>query len=143
MSSISGAMTCSGPSQAFTRTNVRKLAHNRGEGWEQLTIQVLSATQLLFIVEYASFNSQAKLGYEATLKSDDGSTNMAENTGATLSLGNSSEASINTNKIQIVSYRGEEKPRGNIGQWIDGVNVFNPPHGQQIQNPTICQEQYL
>ncbi|MBD5384138.1 MAG: hypothetical protein HDR72_03960 [Ruminococcaceae bacterium] len=135
LSSIAEAKPCSGLTQSLTRANARKLAHNRGNGWEQATIQTVSATQLLFIVEYAAFNSQVMLGYGATLKPDDGRTNMAENTGATLDLGNSSGTSINTNKIQIVSYRGEENPWGNIGKWIDGINVLNPSTWSTSQNP--------
>lgn len=133
LSSIAGAKPCSGLTQKLSRTNTRKLAHNRGDGWEQLTIQALSATQILFIVEYASFNSQEKLGYGATLKSDDGS-NMAENTGATLTLGNSTGESTSFNGVQIVSYRGEENPWGNIGKWIDGINALNPGTWSTSQN---------
>lgn len=133
LSSIAGAKPCSGLTQKLSRTNTRKLAHNRGDGWEQLTIQALSATQMLFIVEYASFNSQVKLGYGATLKSDDGS-NMAENTGATVTLGNSTGGNTSFNGVHIVSYRGEENPWGNIGKWIDGINSLNPSTWSTIQN---------
>ena len=79
---------------------------------------------MLFLVEYASFNMQDKLGQGAVNKTDDGSTNMAENTGATTSLGNASGAVTNANNIQIISYRGEENFYGNIWKWVDGINIY-------------------
>ncbi len=135
LSSIADAKPCSGTSQALTRTNARKLAHNRGVGWEQYTIQSVSATQLLFVIEYATFNSQNAVGIGATLKSDDGVSNMAETTGDTLALGNKSGICKKSNNIQFTSYRGEENLWGNIGKWIDGINVNNPVTWSTAQNP--------
>ena len=69
---------------------------------------------------------QSSIGNGNTSKTDDGTTNMAENTGATTSLGNASGAVTNVNGINIVSYRGEENPYGNIWKWVDGMNIVNP-----------------
>lgn len=124
LSSTAGAKPVSGLTQNLTRANARKLAHNRGNGWEQQTIQTVSLTQLLFLIEYNTFNTQAILGMGATQKTDDGSSNLAENTGGTSSLGNASGAVTNSNGIQIVSYRGEENPFGNIWKFVDGINVM-------------------
>lgn len=124
LSSIANAKPCSGLTQSLTRANARLLAHNRGNGWEQQTIQTTSLTQLLFLIEYNMFNMQTAIGMGATRKTDDGSTNLAENTGGTSTLGNASGAVTNTNGIQIVSYRGEENPFGNIWKFIDGINVM-------------------
>lgn len=126
LSSITGAKPCSGKTQQLTRTNARKLANNRGEGWKQATIQTVSATQLLFVVEYASFNSQNVIGAGAVHKKDDGSSNSAEISGMTATLGNSSGTVKNSENIEFVSYRGEENFWGNIWIWIDGVNEYNP-----------------
>lgn len=120
--SIANAKPISGLTQNLTRANVRKLAEKRGTGWEQLTVQAACATEILMLIEYASFNTQAVIGNGAVFKSDDGTSNMAENTGATVTLGNKSGAVINDNGIQIVSYRGEENPWGNIWKWVDGIN---------------------
>ena len=122
LSSIANAKPISGKDQNLTRANVRKLAEKRGTGWEQLTIQAACATEILMLIEYATFNTQAAIGNGAVSKTDDGKTNMAENTGATVSLGNASGAVVNDNGIQIVSYRGEENPWGNIWKWVDGLN---------------------
>lgn len=87
-----------------------------------MTVQAACATEILMLIEYATFNTQAAIGNGAVFKTDDGTSNMAENTGATVSLGNKSGAVINDNGIQIVSYRGEENPWGNIWKWVDGIN---------------------
>lgn len=124
LSSVANAKPCSGLTQNLTRANTRSLAHNRGNGWEQQTIQTVSLTQLLFLIEYNMFNMQTAIGMGATQKKDDGRSNLAENTGGTSSLGNASGAVTNTNGIQIVSYRGEENPFGNIWKFVDGLNVM-------------------
>lgn len=124
LSSVANAKPCSGLTQSLTRANTRLLAHNRGNGWEQQTIQTVSLTQLLFLIEYNMFNMQTAIGMGAVQKKDDNSTNMSEKTGGTSSLGNTSGAVTNTNGIQIVSYRGEENPFGNIWKFVDGINVM-------------------
>ena len=124
LSSIANSKPCSGLTQNLTRANARLLAHNRGNGWEQQTIQTVSLTQLLFLIEYNMFNMQTAIGMGATQKTDVSGMNMAENTGGTSSLGNASGAVTNSNGIQIVSYRGEENPYGNIWKFVDGINVM-------------------
>lgn len=122
LSSVAGVKPCSGKTQLLTRANARKLAHNRGAGWELFTIQAVSATQVLFIIEYATFNSQNAVGLGAVNKAAS-SLNLAEQTGATLLLENNTGTIINTNNVQFTSYRGEENLWGNIWTYIDGVNV--------------------
>lgn len=126
LSSIANAKPMSGLTQNLTRANTRKLAQKRGTGWEQSYVATVSASQLLMLIEYTSFNMQTAIGNGNVSKTDDGTTNMAENTGATVTLGNASGVVTNANGIQIVSYRGEENPYGNIWKWVDGINVQNP-----------------
>lgn len=126
LSSIANAKPMSGLTQNLTRANTRKLAQKRGTGWEQSYAATISATQLLMLVEYATFNMQSAIGTGNVNKTDDGTTNMAENTGATVTLGNKSGAVTNSNGIQVVSYRGEENLWGNIWKWVDGINIQNP-----------------
>ena len=125
LSSIANAKPASGLTQQLTRANTRKLASNRGTGWEQSSAVTVACSQLLMLVEYASFNMQTAIGNGAVSKTDDGSTNMAEPTGATVNLGNASGTAVNTNNIQFVSYRGEENFWGNIWTWVDGMNCNN------------------
>lgn len=122
--SIANAKPMSGLTQNATRGNIRKLAQNRGTGWSQEIVQTACATTLLMLIEYATFNMQTAIGAGAVNKTDDGASNLAENTGATVSLGNKSGAVINDNDIQIVSYRGKENPWGNIWGWVDGLNHY-------------------
>lgn len=122
LSSIAGAKPCSGATQALTRANARKLAHNRGEGWEQETIQAVAATQMLFIIEYATFNSQNAIGSGNVFYNPDVTGNLSEITGQSLTLGNSSGMVNNAKNIQTISYRGEENLWGDIWTMVDGIN---------------------
>lgn len=123
LSSVSGAKPMSGLTQATTRTNLRKIAQKRGSGWQMSYAATISATQMLFMIEYAAFNMQEKIGIGVTNKTDDGATSMTEYTGTTTSLGNKTGAVKNANGFTCVSYRGEENLYGNIWQWIDGMNI--------------------
>lgn len=122
--SIANAKPASGLTQNLTRRNCGKLAENRGSGWVQSFAATASMTQMLFLIEYASFNSQTAIGNGAVSKTDDGATNMAEPTGATANLGNGSGNTTNANGVQIVTYRGEENFWGNIWKWVDGINLY-------------------
>lgn len=126
LASIANAKPTSGLTQSgATRNGFRTIAAKRGSGWSQQTIQSVAATQILFLVEYASFNIQEKLGAGVTTKVDDGATSMTEITGATTTLGNKSGQVINTNGYSVVAYRGEENPFGNLWKWVDGINTNN------------------
>lgn len=126
LASIAGAKPTSGLAQSgATRNGFRTIAANRGSGWSQQTIQSVAATQILFLVEYASFDIQEKLGAGVTTKTDDSATSMTEITGATTTLGNKSGQVINTNGYSVVAYRGEENPFGNLWKWVDGINTNN------------------
>lgn len=126
LASVANSKPISGLTQNLTRANTRALARKRGAGWEQSYAATVSASQMLMLIEYASFNMQTCIGGGAVNKTDDGTTNMSENTGATISLGNASGAVTNINGVQIVSYRGEENFWGNIWTWVDGMNIKNP-----------------
>lgn len=123
LSSRAGVKPASGLTQDLTRAKTRILATNRGAGWGLHNIYALSVTQLLFLVEYASMDMQAKLGIGVSNKTDDGLTNMAENTGGTSGLGNASGSVQNINNWNVVTYRGEENLYGNIWTWVDGINI--------------------
>lgn len=127
LSSIANAKPASGLTQNLTRGNTRKLAQNRGHGWEQQYTATLAGTQLLMLIEYGSFNMQTNIGSGVTNKpwKEDG-INYAELTGATVNLGNASGAVTNTDGFNVVSYRGEENLWGNIWKWEDGFNIKNP-----------------
>lgn len=122
LSSIANAKPASGTTQSLTRENARKLANNRGQGWHQQTLATASMSQLLFIIEYASFNSQEKLGRGRTGVADDGATSQTSNTGSTQTLGNKS-GSVDVDGYAIPTYRGEENLWGNIFSIVDGFTL--------------------
>lgn len=125
--SIANAKPISGLAQNLTRRNCGVLAENRGAGWYQSFAASAAATQLLYLIEYGSFNMQTGLGAGNSTKTDDGATNMAEITGATTNLGNASGSVQNDNNINIITYRGEENFYANIWKFVDGLNIYCDP----------------
>lgn len=121
--SISGAKPCSGVTQNLTRANTRKLANNRGSGFQITDFLSNSATQMLFLVEYASFDTQSKIGMGVVSFTDDRATNMAIVNGGTDNLGNISGMANGDNGKVSITYRGEENFWGNIWSWEDGLNI--------------------
>lgn len=105
------------PTANKTRATFRTEAAANGTGWSQIDWNLLIAVQLLYLVEYANFNTQAMLGQGITT----GSVYTAV-TGSSNSLGNASSPSTNTN-TQFMSYRGIENWYGQIYKFIDGVNI--------------------
>lgn len=135
LSSIAGTKPAGGDTQNLTRANTRLLARKRGSGWEQAYAATAAASQLLMLIEYASFNMQTAIGRGST---DQGSSAAnIQYTGATVSLGNASGAVTNANGIQIISYRGEENFWGNIWTWVDGMNEENPDPFESGQAGTL------
>lgn len=122
LSSIANVKPCSGLTQNLTLPNSRILAHNRGAGWELQDFLTASAVQLLYLIEYANFNTQACIGRGVVDKAS-GSGNESVNTGATSSLGNTSGRASGTDGLVSVSYRGIENLWGNIWKWVDGLNI--------------------
>lgn len=123
--SIAGAKPCSGLTQNLTLPNTRKLATNRGAGWQQQYFNAVSAIQMLMIVEFSNLKSQAVIGQGVVNKTDDAITNMANNTGATSFLGNKSGRQAGTDGLTSVSYRGIENFWGNFWKWVDGLSIQN------------------
>lgn len=135
LSSIAGTKSLSGNVARLTRENTRLLAQKRGKGWEQAYAATAAASQLLMLIEYASFNMQKAIG-----RGNTDQTSSAANiqyTGATVSLGNASGAVTNANGIQLISYRGEENFWGNIWTWVDGMNEENPEPFESGQAGTL------
>ena len=125
MQSISGV-------QPSTYTNVsnadidnfRSYAQARGTGWQMQTYWGTHALQLLYLIEYADFDTQTTIG-RGYVDAASGSDNESINTGATISLGNASGAASGTNGLSAISYRGVENFWGNIWKFVDGININN------------------
>jgi len=122
LSSIANAKPASGLSQNLTIVNTRKLANNRGEGWQQLDIVAHYAEVMLMSIEYATFDFQTAIGLGVVNKSSSDA-NHSELTGQTSFLGNNSGMAVGTNGLVSITYRGRENPWGNIWKWNDGLNI--------------------
>ena len=138
LSSIAGVKPASGDySTQFTRPNVNIMAKNRGTGWGSLNIKMVSAEQLLMVIEYGGFNSQTLVGKGIDSYAD-GKRNMAAFSGSTYILGNGSGSATSTVRLRnngtldtytsngylSVKYRGVENLWGNILAYVDGINVY-------------------
>lgn len=122
--SIANAKPMAGLGQMSTRANIRKLAEKRDLGWELSYAATVSASQMLMLVEYATFNMQTAIGMGAVSKPTVSTLNLADPTGATVNLGNASGTASNADNIQFVTYRGEENFWGNLWYWVDGLNQY-------------------
>ena len=107
------------------RANLRKLANNVGTGWHLAFTESYSASAMLFLIEYASFDS----GY----KIDKGNyiSETLYKTGTTGTLGNASGYVANSNNVRMTSYRGEENLWSNAFSIIDGMNITYDSNNQK------------
>lgn len=121
LSSIANAKPISGATQQLTLAGARQLAQNRGAGWNQSNLLTASVTQMLFMVEYATLNSQTALGQGIYIADGDPDPTVpvALPTGATTALGNGS-GNVESGHV---TYRGEENLWSNIYAWVDGFMV--------------------
>ena len=122
------------PMAGLTRNEFRLLAANRGTGWRQLDFYLMSAIQLLYLVEYRTFNSQFAISDGNTRHTTwtAGGTFATNNrtcvSGLSNALGNRSGGSAtgtinSSNNGDYVSYRGIENWFGNVWNWVDGINI--------------------
>ena len=145
------------PATVISRTNFRKFARARKSGsteWNCMTYDMQKALYWLYVIEYATLNSQANYNAELTTEGyhqgglGAGVTNMGSwddynshypivPCGATDSLGNATGV-VTYNVIAsdgesvhyaapVPRYRGVENPFGHIWQWTDGVNIRVSP----------------
>lgn len=140
LKSISGVQ----PTTDQTIGTFRAQAQANGSGYGLEDLLVASARQLLYLVEYADFNSQSKLGIGIT-NLDSGTGNHSQNTGHTDSLGDGS-GQVTLNTLQNgatgaaatypVQYRGMENPFGNVFEWKDGFLIKDDGYyiGNDIDN---------
>ena len=119
--SASGVYSRSGQAPFTNKTiaEFRSYAKNLGNGWSQLDWHYF-LIQLLYLVEYADYNIQSKIGPGWT---NSGNT-AAKNSGGCNALGMKSGSETGTDKGSVV-YRGIEDLWGNVWQFFDGININN------------------
>ena len=120
LTSVSGVQ----PDTDRTIGTYRTFAQARGTGWQLQTYWGTHALQILYLIEYADFDTQTTIG-RGYVDAASGSGNESINTGATISLGNASGAASGTDGLSAISYRGVENFWGNIWTFVDGLNVNN------------------
>lgn len=115
--SASGVHSRSGqaPFVNYNITNSRTYAKALGDGFGQLDWHYF-LIQILYLVEYADYNSQAKLGKGVS------SATAAVNSGGCNNLGMKS-GTLNDDGLHSMIYRGIEDIYGNIWQFVDGINI--------------------
>ena len=130
LASVSGQY----PLVGITRAESRLLGVNAGTGWHQFDFALWSAIQMLYLTEYANFNSQTTLGQgntnESYLSSSDAQTDSphtiagASNTAFANASTDGTQASAGAKPgTAYMSYRGIENIFGNCSNWNDGINV--------------------
>ena len=113
-----------------TRANFRALAASRGTGWRQQDYDLSLAIQLLYLIEYADWNSQSMIGNGLTdwvgaTWTGWNDSNPIETAGNSNSDGNATanNSAGDGNTGSYMSYRGIENFFGHIWKWVDGLNV--------------------
>jgi len=136
---ILGSVAGKAPITNGTRAQFRAIAANRGDGWRQMDFDLMSAVQLLYLIDYNSFNSQLKIGAGLT---DWGSSwegwnnfNSIEKTGLSNVMKGVTGSISNGDGIKgsYMSYRGIENFYGHLLKWVDGVNLDN-------RTPCVCND---
>lgn len=115
----SGYVSRSGlaPQVSMTRATARTQSKAKGSKWSQYDFATWNAVWLLYLVEFADWNSQAKIGRGYV----DGNSSAIKS-GGTDSMAYHTGRAAGTDGKTAVQYRHIENPWGNVWEWIDGVN---------------------
>jgi len=122
------------PMVGLTRNEFRLLAANNGSGWRQVDFALWSAVQMLYLIEYQTFNSQEVLGagntngsYFASSSDQNDSPHTIAGAGDSIGSGSTdatSGAGVSAKPgTSFMKYRGIENFYGNCWNWADGINV--------------------
>ena len=116
----SNSTSCTGkaPVVSITRATARNNAKNKGNGWALYDYASWCAIGLLYIVEYADWDTQSKIGKGYS------SGSSAISSGGTDGMTYHTGRGYGTDDATAVQYRHIENPWGNVFDWVDGVN-FN------------------
>lgn len=106
------------PLVSITRASARSGAKSKGSGWYEYDYASWCAIGLLYIVEYANWDTQSKIGKGYS------SGSSAISSGGTDVMTYHTGRAYGTDGATAVQYRHIENPWGNVFDWVDGVN-FN------------------
>ena len=121
-----GSVSGFAPLMNETRAEFRAIAGNRGaSGWRQQDFSLIFAVQLLYLTEYASFDSQSMIGMGRTELT--GGTWAKDSyigvTGKSNGDGNGTNSVGGNSNTAYMTYRGIENFYGNVWKWVDGFNI--------------------
>ena len=119
-SSNNKSVSKAAPTVNQTRATMRSNAKEKGTGWGLIDKAMESAIQMLYLVEFADNNAQAKVG-----RGYCDSNSAAINTGGCDSVPNLTGRPSGTDGKTDVVDRGIEGFWGNIWEWVDGINFNN------------------
>lgn len=105
------------PYTNMTRASARNGARGKGNKWALYDYASWCAVWLLYIIEYADWNSQSKIGRGYV----DNNINLIAS-GYTDSMTYHTGRASGSDGSTSVQYRHIENPWGNIYEWIDGIN---------------------
>jgi hypothetical protein len=135
--SISGVQ----PLAFRTLPQFRTQAQARGTGWQIQTYFAIHALQVLYLVEYADFDSQSTIGRGYVDAASGFPNNVSITTGRTIFLGNESGRESGTDGLTAISYRGVENFWGNITKSVDGLNIEGP-HKAYTANESFASDTF-
>jgi len=142
------------PVSNISRTDFRTYAQNRGANWSMQSYQAWKNVFWLYVIEYATRNSQAAVDYTYTAEGyhkgglGDGVTTAVSGTWNTFNgnnpfvpCGSSNSLGNGTGEVDYVAtdfggsgvpqtfkvprYRGIESPFGDIWEWMDGISIYH------------------
>lgn len=133
------------PNTSVTRSTARTAAHSLGSNVWQFDFATLMTIWMLYLVEFADWNSQAKIGYGCGSNIDDD--DSREKTGASDNM-QYHTGTMQTNRTNLgvgVQYRYIEDLWGNVLNWVDGCYyssnglsiIMNPNNFSDTENGTI------
>lgn len=103
------------PLVSITRGTFRTNARNKGSKWDMMNVAVMSALQMLYLVEYADWQTQV-IGKGVQTGS------AVIRVGGTDSMVYHTGRPAGTDGAVSIQYRGIEDLWGNAWQWTDGIN---------------------
>ena len=129
------------PKTSITRSAARTAAHSLGSNVWSFDFATRVTIWMLYLVEFADWNSQAKIGYGC------GNNSLAENVGASDSM-QYHTGTMQTNRTDYgvgVQYRYIEGLWDNVYDWMDGCYystngmsiILNPNNFSDTENGTI------
>ena len=122
------------PAHSATRANIRAYAAARGSGWCNYDFYLASAIQLLYLIEYADFDSQSMIGqgntaYAVWPGSPPSTTGLSNGDGN----GTNNVTTPGGAATDYMTYRGIENWYGHIWKFVDGININD-------NVPYVCQD---